>query len=464
MGKLADSSAWDPQKGFVKQNHRKTSKIVVAVAICLVSVALLGLTGCAGRTQKGNEQNSKLDLGSLLTEPSVQEELFTHHTLPYVSFSRSHSLYIDEHGNLWGRGALGNINEDENVPYGYYEEWVKIMENAVQAKANNLMSVVLKQDGSLWMFGYHAPYEKPTEIGERIKEIIDSNDRSCIVLSDDGDALVYNVVNVVDTKTLEYLGKAIEKKVLFSDVHTIATGRMVRFYLQNNGALWGEGQIYGSIFETEPVKIMEHVSWVHSNGWFTFVVTEDHQLYGWGNNVFGQLGVPAGDAVLFPIKIMDGVNKAYASSHTSYVIMEDNSLWTFGRYVSPHLRNDEDTTKMHQPVKMLDHVLEAYVFQTDSTFLAAYALQKDGTLYGWGKNGSYTGNGSSDLSINVISHGVQDVLKDNISGGRPSFLRNDQTIWTWGVCPSYIRVDITGFRYELKPMEYIYDPVLFIFP
>ncbi|MFO7637251.1 MAG: leucine-rich repeat domain-containing protein [Clostridia bacterium] len=42
MGKLADSSAWDPQKGFVKQNHRKTSKIIVVVAICLVAVAFVG--------------------------------------------------------------------------------------------------------------------------------------------------------------------------------------------------------------------------------------------------------------------------------------------------------------------------------------------------------------------------------------------------------------------------------------
>lgn len=192
-----------------------------------------------------------------------------------------------------------------------------------------------------------------------------------------------------------------------------------RFYIDENGALWGYGSnYYGQLGNgmadsldanySEPVKIAENVLSVDmsKNGYFCIYLTETGELYGMGSNMLGLLGqefdtathytVDEYEKVLTPVLLMEDVSYARAGRESIVALKNDGSVWWWGEYKSTYSTyiNDmnlywKSTADETNPAKMLynepTQILTDCVYATTGDWTGA-AITKNGELYTWGFN------------------------------------------------------------------------------
>lgn len=104
---------------------------------------------------------------------------------------------------------------------------------------------------------------------------------------------------------------------------------------------------------------IDNVVSVAAGQFASFAIDEDHVLWGWGGNLFGQLpGMEPRQGGV--IKVMEGVRSVSPSSQTCLAIKEDGSLWAWG----PNL----------EPTQIMDDICSAQ---------GTFALAEDETLSCW---------------------------------------------------------------------------------
>ena len=252
--------------------------------------------------------------------------------------------YIDENHVLWGQGmnyyAQLGINHPEDVGNWYHEEYMepqKIAEHVVHvdASANGYFMMYLTENGELYGAGANLQGILGKEPGEN-------------------DAMnpQQNVVN--------------QPKLLMSDVSYMRAGATCAVALKKSGEAywWGEfmsgeaSSIYGegTLVYTEPHKMLDQAIYVTTTNRRSAAITENGDLYTWGDNTYGQCGYTGEKTFLTePEKVMENVRMVWCDE------IEQNAIWTDLANVNP---NDYGTT--------------CY----DDTFI----LKKDGKIYAAGTN------------------------------------------------------------------------------
>jgi len=246
----------------------------------------------------------------------------------------------------------------------------------------------------------------------------------------------------------------IEPKVYAGQRHTLA--------LKADGTLWSwgsndEGQLgsglrttyldYSEMYEhadsgkafvvkenadaLSPVKVMDEIIDASAGGSASYAVTQEHELYVWGNNEFEQLGIAGIDRLLTPTKLMDGVVDVEAGALQAAVIKEDGSLWFFG-YEPKAMEVDEEGHVIQpivQPFKLMDHIQKASV-----TVNGIMALTDTSDLYIWG-NGDVVGfeysetpNLYVDEPVKVLS-GITEI---SCKGQVNMAVDQNGDLYTWG--------------------------------
>ncbi len=189
-----------------------------------------------------------------------------------VVSSQEQTFAIKEDGSLWawgsnwgGRLGLGDIGVDtivgEPVRVGVEEGWESVVSNGSQTFA-------VKDDGSLWAWGYNWD----GELGL-------------------GDPSMHGVARSPVRIGVE------------TDWRKIVTGAGRAFGIREGGSLWawgynGQGQLglggsgYGSTVRL-PTRVGDQGGWqqIVSSGYGTFGVKDDGTLWAWGYNYDGRLGL-----------------------------------------------------------------------------------------------------------------------------------------------------------------------------
>ena len=173
---------------------------------------------------------------------------------------------------------------------------------------------------------------------------------------------------------------------------------------------------------------------------YMFYLTGDGELYAWGDNRYGVLGLNLPDAIVkMPTHVMSGVAKVVTSSANAYengdatfttaILTTDGRLFTVGRNTCGQLcrngTNDDSTLReveLNFKVKDVslghDHLL---------------IVDENGNLWGIGSN-SYGALGATNLGGNVLSLVKLDTNVAFASAGRRStaYVKNDGTLWGLG--------------------------------
>jgi len=173
------------------------------------------------------------------------------------------------------------------------------------------------------------------------------------------------------------------------------------YYIDENGELWGSGDnqygqlgqgIQDNVYHEDMIKIADNVIHVdYSQEGFIIYLTEDNKLYGMGNDGVGallQFSFTADHyingthyAVTEPVLLMEDVIYARCGRSDVVVIKEDSSAWVWGTLWI------EGGHAMHleKPCRVLENV----ELVTGGSFNHA-ALLNDGSVWTWGYN--YVGN------------------------------------------------------------------------
>lgn len=326
-----------------------------------------------------------------------------------VSASGYHVLAVDDQGGLWAWGwnqrgqlgdpALDNSGGDAEGPFLTVP--AKLMEDVTSASAGSGISMALKRDGTLWVWG------------------------------DDGPPRIWmeDVVTSASDPTLKSAAAITSDGVLW-------------LWGDNSMGQLAPGGVTEAVWDT-PVPVMEHAVGVAMNYGCIMALKNDGTLWTWGNDNYGVLGREgAGDLegeglpyCPIPAQIMEDVAALAPGGNESFAVKTDGSLWAWGLVREGILAglgrsnavNDSGEAVQTIPVQVMERVASAHPGQ------AQYILKTDGTLWACGNDQfGELGRGTVDEPSKTPIQIMTDVLQ--VTGGDcfAVALKTDGTLWTWG--------------------------------
>ena len=215
------------------------------------------------------------------------------------------------------------------------------------------------------------------------------------------------------------------------DVSDVWAYSGVNYAIGKDSNLWGWGNNeYGQIGDgtkvakSNPKKIMNDVQSVDTFGPYsdsTCALKKDGSFWVWGANGHDEVNGLTKAYILQPMKIMDDVQSFEATrSLGAYVIKKDGSLWGSqpGESIS--------TTDL---VKIMDDVQSITVEGDSST---AYIIKKDGSLWAFGRNDkNQLGDGTTVDRTTPVKI-MDDVRSIDLDYYHTYVIKKDGSLWSWG--------------------------------
>ena len=185
--------------------------------------------------------------------------------------------------------------------------------------------------------------------------------------------------------------------------------------------------------QESPKKISElsNVEDIYTSNYTRFAKTTTGDVYAWGDNGSNQLGIGNEDDQYSPVKItnLPKVDKIYAEESNTYAITTAHEIYVWGANYSGQL-GIGNTENQNAPVKItnLTNIDEIYVNRSN-----AYAKTTTGEMYAWGYNNygqlgiGNTENQSTPVKMNTIKN-----IKYLSGGNSISAITETGEIYVWG--------------------------------
>ena len=232
--------------------------------------------------------------------------------------------------------------------------------------------------------------------------------------------------------------------------------------VRNDGTLWswGRGNGIGTAFNdtldrSSPVQVGILTTWsnvaINSNN--TLAVKTDGTLWVWGYNNQGQLGVGDINSKSSPVQVgllTNWTNKISAGSwngSTGFAIKSDGTLWGWGYNGSGELGLN-DLVSRSSPVQIGTNTNWSSITNDG----VCHAIRTDGTLWAWGPDtqgwsglnlAGIAAYRSSPTQVGVLTDWLNASAPSN-SGGNPIFLKSNNTLWSWGWNTGVGSADLVG--------------------
>ncbi|KAM5577981.1 ultraviolet-B receptor UVR8 [Rosa sericea] len=292
----------------------------------------------------GNGDYGRLGLGSLDSQWSPTPLLcsaFQDQSLEAVACGGAHTLFLTQAGRVFATGLndFGQLGASTDVPYATEPVEVSgINKQVVQISAGYYHSCAVTEDGELYMWGknsygqlglgkrgakaVHVPTKVECLAGITIRMVALGSEHS-VAVTDGGESLSWgggsgrlghgpeSGILGIFKSTSEYRPRLI-KKLEGTKVKTAAAGLLHSACVDENGSVFvfGERAVdrMGSLKGkngTAPSMISrlpcsEEVS---CGGYHTCVITSGGELYSWGSNENGCLGIGTTDVLHLPERV-----------------------------------------------------------------------------------------------------------------------------------------------------------------
>lgn len=331
-----------------------------------------------------------------------------------VSAGDRHTLAIRSDGTLWawGRNNFGQLGDGtfddrlEPVQIGTDTNWKDIF-------AGTHHSMAIKLNGRLWAWGGNEAGQlgnnsydaqpSPVAIGNAVWTQISLGDLFSVGLQQNGTlwawgANFWGQVGV-GTDPGNYLTP--QQIGTGNDWMLIAAGSHHTLAKKANGSLWGWGSSYiNQLFVVEneiqftPIQITslaQHDWAALSAGEHCLALKPNGKLYGWGSNLFGELGNPAipDPADLIYLLSSDTWDMIEASVSNSAGIKSNGTLWLWGDNANGELAFG-NTAVYNTPTQVGSD--SDWKFVTTGSY-HGLALKNNNQLWSWGQP-QFIGNGT----------------------------------------------------------------------
>lgn len=341
-------------------------------------------------------------------------------------------------------GSAGNGSKTTNKMYTQMlgEFGKEEFENGMLIAATNNSSLVANTVGKVYTTGYNGY----GQLGDGTK----NTSSTLIGISNDSLEVEEPIIvmnHVGDTKDIKAhmnLGFNILYQSLASENYTYESFNKNIATVDNKGTItaekYGNARMQVTSQETGKkasviVKILREGDItnpkVESGNDYSVALKSNGEVYAWGYNGYGQLGI--GDTVArsepTKLEINNVIDIVCGNNHTLY-LKQDGTVWASGLNNYGQL-GDNTTTNRTKPVKVLD--LEN-IIKIEAGANHSIVLKSDGTVYSFGYN-SYGGLG--DTTTTRRSKPVQvkrlQNVKEIAAGGHSSLaLDIDGKVWAFG--------------------------------
>lgn len=167
----------------------------------------------------------------------------------------------------------------------------------------------------------------------------------------------------------------------------------------------------------------------------SLVLKSDGSVWGWGRNFYGQLGDGSTTDRKAPVRVTALSGDTIASLATgagfSLALTDKGTVLGWGANWAGELGRGDHTNQelAAAPVSGLSGVKAIAAGR-----FFALALKRDGTVWGWGDNGSgQLGDGTTEGRYSPVqARGLSDVVAISAGADHAIALKADGTVWTWG--------------------------------
>lgn len=212
--------------------------------------------------------------------------------------------------------------------------------------------------------------------------------------------------------------------------------------IRNDGTLWSWGSnnyiklgyATSSGINPNPKMVGTSTNWhsVSAGEWHSAGIKTDGTLWTWGANYYGQVGQGTSGiqfaSVSTPTQVGSDTNWQSVSIGVDYTlaIKNDGTLWGIGLNTSGQL-GIGNTSNVSLPIQIGTSNIWKKVSGNSGYSIG---LKTDGTLWSWGSG--YLGNvgyGTSNIPIQIGN----ETNWFEISSSGTFAIKNDNSLWTWGV-------------------------------
>ncbi len=228
-----------------------------------------------------------------------------------------------------------------------------------------------------------------------------------------------------------------------NDWQVIKSGRLSTFAIKNNGTLWGTGSnSQGSLgIGSSAINSYAFIQIGSDNNWakiapadfFTIALKTNGTLWGWGQNDSYQMGNgTCCSNQLTPIQIgtdTDWKDIAALHGRTGFALKNNGTLWGWGANGSGILVAGSLTQSRPIPFQLSNDTDWASIHLGIGHILA---LKNNGTLWSWGA-GDYGQLGYDLIASDTPTQVGTDTWKSVTGGLSTSFgVKTNGTLWAWG--------------------------------
>lgn len=345
-----------------------------------------------------------------------------------------HSLALKCDGTVWAwgdnlDGQLGNgTSTSSSYPIQVKNSDGTWLSNVTAIAAGGFHTLALKNDGTLWAWGYN-------EDGEL------------------GNGTNLNSNYPIQVKNFNGAS--------FINVIAIAAGKYHTLALKSDNTVWawgynedgelGNGTTSNSRFPTQAKNsdgtFFTNVSALLAGYYHSMALKKDGTLWTWGYNEYGQLGNGTTYRSKYPIQVKNSDGTSFinatiisAGGYHSLTLKNNGTLWAWGDNFDGQLGNGT-TTDYSKPiqVKNSDGTSFSNVFAVTGGIYHSLAIKTNGTLWAWGDNldgqlgiGTFTNVSSPTQVKNSDGSFFVNVLAVSGGGYHTLALKNDNVLWAWG--------------------------------
>lgn len=215
--------------------------------------------------------------------------------------------------------------------------------------------------------------------------------------------------------------------------HTAAVTKDGDLYMWGRN-YYGQLGVYSNADSKIPIKVNnssstlpeKSVKYIALGYYHSAAITKDGSLYMWGYNRSGQLGDGTTTDRYTPVKIMDNVASVSLGGSHSAAVTKDGSLYMWGDNGNGRL-GDGTTTDRYTPVKIMDNVASVSLGSSHSA-----AITKDGSLYMWGYNYyGQLGDGTTTDRYTPVKI-MDNVASVSLGGNHSAAITKDSNLYMWG--------------------------------
>ncbi len=304
-----------------------------------------------------------------------------------IAAGGAHTAALRKDGTVWAwghnnKGQLGDDSDDDRKtpvqvkgPNGKGN-----LEGIVSIAAGALHTIAVKNDGSVWGWGYNGDWQ----------------------LGDGTSKKRFTPVQVKGPGGQGFLEGMVAAAA--GSAHTLA--------LKKDGTVWAwgsndKGQLGDDTGDSSKtpvlVKGLKGVIAIAAGSSHSLAVKADGTLWAWGNNVSGQLGDKGVTNRLAPVwvKSIANITAVAAGENHSIALKADGTVWTWGGNSAGQLGINEGTSTMRLVPVFVDGL--SGITAIGAGYNHTLALKSDGTTWAWGSNnkGQLGDNSKDDRLVPV---------------------------------------------------------------